>query len=150
MTGTFSHWLSSEAGMVVVKAIPSPLVLFSIIMKGVKMHLEDIMNLNFEDDKSYEIMQKVLKKIKAFSKYEEVSLEQLEKFATKIVYKYDVSFQWIMISKNNNNLLYSLSMKRDSNGDWLGTVYGISLYELFAKLNVKLYSMVKNEEVKKR
>lgn len=114
------------------------------------MKLEDIMNLNFEDDKSYEIMQKVLKKIKAFSKYEEVSLEQLEKFATKIVYKYDVSLQWVMISKNNNRLLYSLSMKRDSNGDWLGTVYGISLYELFAKLNVKLYSMVKNEEVKKR
>lgn len=113
------------------------------------MKLEDIMNLNFEDDKSYEIMQKALKKIKAFSKYEDISLEQLEKFVTKIVCKYDVILHYIMISKVDNRLLYSLST-RNEKGKWLGTVYGISLYEIYAKLSIKLYSMVKNEEVMKR
>lgn len=113
------------------------------------MKTEDILNLSFKDESSKEKVKQELKKIKAFSKYEDISLEQLEKFVTKIVCKYDVILQYIMISKVDNRLLYSLST-RNKKGKWLGTVYGISLYEIYAKLSIKLYSMVKNEEVMKR
>lgn len=112
------------------------------------MKLDDIMNISCKDEESKEKLKQALRKVKPFKSYEEVSLEQLEKFVKQVVYKYDVILQYMTISKMDGRLMYTLSMKNDK-GKWLGTVYAISMYELFAKLSIKLYSMVKNEEVKK-
>ena len=113
------------------------------------MTLDEIMNLSCKDDEGKVKLNKALRKIKTFRDYEEISLEQLEKFVKKVVYKYDVTLQYITISRMDGRLIYTLSTKNDK-GEWLGTVYAISMYELFAKLSIKLYSMIKNEEVKKR
>ena len=111
------------------------------------MKVNDILNLNCKNDEAKEILQKALRKIKPLSKYEEVSFEQLEKFVMKVVYKYDIILQYISISMMDKRLLFSISMK-NKKGDWLGTVYGISMYEVFGKLSIKLYSMIRNERLK--
>lgn len=113
------------------------------------MTLDDIMNLNYKNKKEKEKLNNALKKIKPFRNLEDISLEYLEKFIKKAVYKYDIILQYISVSRINGELMYTLSTKNEK-GEWLGTIYAISIYELFAKLSIKLYSMIKNEEVKKR
>ena len=47
-------------------------------------------------------------------------------------------------------MTYSCGVKTSDTHEWLGTVYGSSLYELFAKLTIKMYSEVRSGKVKKK
>jgi len=43
--------------------------------------------------------------------------------------------------------IYSIGVKTTTDHKWLGTVYGMCLYEVFAKLAIKMYSEVKSGNV---
>ena len=110
------------------------------------MKTDDILNLDYRKEESQEIIQKVLRKIKPLSKYsdENVPLEEIEKLIRVLCQKYEITPQWMTMSFCEPILgIYSIGVKTTTDHKWLGNVYGICLYEIFAKLAIKMYSEVK-------
>lgn len=116
------------------------------------MKTEHILNLDYRKEENQEIIQKVLKKIKPLSKYsEEVPLESIEKTIKVLTNKYDIMPQWMGMNYHEPILgIYSIGVKTATTHKWLGNVYGMCLYEVFAKLAIKMYSDVKTGKVKQR
>ncbi len=115
------------------------------------MKTEQILNLDYRKEESQEIIQKVLRKIKPFSKYSDesnVPIEAIEKLVRVLVQKYEVTPQWMSMSYFEPILgIYSIGVKTTTDHEWLGTVYGMCLYEVFAKLAIKMYSEVKSGKI---
>lgn len=114
------------------------------------MKTEQILNLDYRKKESQEIIQKVLRKIKPLSKYSDefVPLEAIEKLIHVLVQKYEITPQWMMMSYFEPTLsIYSISIKTTTDYKYLGTVYGMCLYEVFAKLAIKMYSEVKSGKI---
>lgn len=113
------------------------------------MKVDDIINLDYRKEESKSKIQIELKKLKPFEKIKgDVSIVNLEKFISKAMTKYDVILQYISVSRTNGKLLYSASIK-NSKGDWLGTIYGIMIEEVYAKLCIKIFDMIKKKEIHK-
>ena len=115
------------------------------------MKTEQILNLDYRKEENKEIIQKVLKKIKPLSKYSDeidVPIEAIEKLVRVLVQKYEITPQWMTMSYFEPILgLYSIGVKTTTDHKWLGTVYGMCLYEVFAKLAIKMYSEVKSGNI---
>lgn len=115
------------------------------------MKTDQILNLDFREEKSKEIIQKVLRKIKPLSKYpdgEDIPLEKIEKVVIVLTRKYEITPQWINMSYRSNECgIYSVGVKTTTDHKWLGNVYGICLYEVFAKLAIKMYSEIKSGNI---
>ena len=117
------------------------------------MKTEQILNLDFRKEENKEIIQKVLRKIKPLSKYsdEEVPLEAIEKTIKVLTNKYDIMPQWMGMNYQEPVLgIYSIGVKTASSHEWIGNVYGMCVYEVFAKLAIKMYADVKKGRVKQR
>ena len=118
------------------------------------MKTEQILNLDYRKKESQEIIQKVLRKIKPLSKYSDesnVPIEAIEKLIRVLVQKYEITPQWMTMSYFEPILgIYSIGVKTTTEHEWLGTVYGTCLYEVFAKLAIKMYSEVRSGKVKKK
>lgn len=115
------------------------------------MKTEQILNLDYRKKENKEIIQKVLRKIKPLSKYSDeidVPIEAIEKLVRVLVQKYEITPQWMTMSYFEPILgLYSIGVKTTTDNKWLGTVYGMCLYEVFAKLAIKMYSEVKSGNI---
>lgn len=118
------------------------------------MTTQQILNLNTrKNPEANEIIQKVLRKIKPLSKYEDmeedIPLELVEKVIHAIVSKYHVRIQWITHESRLSipEVYWSISVKTDDTHKWLGSIQAATMYELLAKTAIKLYSLVKAEEV---
>lgn len=114
------------------------------------MKTEEILNLDYRKEESQKIIQKVLRKIKPLSKYSDefVPLEAIEKLIRVLCQKYEIIPQWVAISYFEPTLgIYSISVKTTTKHEWLGTVYGMCLYEVFAKFAIKIYSEVKSGKI---
>ena len=115
------------------------------------MKTEQILNLDYRKEESQEIIQKVLRKIKPLSKYSDesnVPIEAIEKLIRVLVQKYEITPQWMTMSYFEPTLgIYSIGVKTTTGHEWLGTVYGMCLYEVFAKLVIKMYSEVKSGKI---
>ena len=115
------------------------------------MKTDEILNLDYRKEENQEIIQKVLRKIKPLSKYsveEQVPLEAIEKTVKVLTNKYEITPQWMMMYYREETLgIYSISVKTTTDHKWLGTVYGMCLYEAFAKLAIKMYSEVKSGNI---
>ena len=109
------------------------------------MKTMELLNLDCTEEENAEIIQKALKRIKPFSNVKgDVELELLEKFIQKITVKYHIMIQWITPTFTNKiESMYSASFKRTDNHVWLGNVYGKTIYELYAKIAIKMYTDVK-------
>lgn len=118
------------------------------------MKTDQILNLDYREEEAKEIIQKVLRKIKPLSKYSDedvIPLEAIEKLIRVLSQKYEIAPQWLMISLHESAVnIYSIGVKTTTDHKWLGTIYGMQLYEIFAKLAIKMYSEIKqgNIEVK--
>lgn len=115
------------------------------------MKTEQILNLDYRKEESQEIIQKVLRKIKPLSKYSDESnipIEAIEKLVRVLVQKYEITPQWMSMTYFEPILgIYSIGVKTTTDHKWLGTVYGMCLYEVFAKLAIKMYSEVKSGNI---
>ena len=115
------------------------------------MKTEQILNLDYRKEESQEIIQKVLRKIKPLSKYSDesnVPIEAIEKLVRVLVQKYEITPQWMSMTYFEPILgIYSIGVKTTTDHKWLGTVYGMCLYEVFAKLAIKMYSEVKSGNI---
>ena len=118
------------------------------------MKTEQIMNLDYRKEENQKIIQKVLRKIKPLSKYSDesnVPIEAIEKLIRVLVQKYEITPQWMTMWYFEPTLgIYSINVKTTTENEWLGTVYGMCLYEVFAKLAIKMYAEVRSGNVPKR
>ena len=115
------------------------------------MKTEEILNLDYRKEESQEIIQKVLRKIKPLSKYSEeqdIPLEAIEKVIRILSQKYEIVPQWMVMSLYESATnVYSIGVKTLNDHEWLGNVYGMCLYEVFAKLAIKMYSEIKQGNI---
>ena len=115
------------------------------------MKTVQILNLDFRKEEGHEIIQKVLRKIKSLSSYSDesnVPIEAIEKLIRVLVQKYEIIPQWMTMSYFEPSFgIYSIGVKTTTEHEWLGTVYGMCLYEVFAKLAIKIYSEVKSGKI---
>ena len=118
------------------------------------MKTEQILNLDFRKEENKEIIQKVLRKIKPLSKCsveEDIPLEKIEKVVKVLSNKYEITPQWVNMSYRSNECnVYSVGVKTTTDHSWLGNVYGMCLYELFAKLAIKMYSEIRSGNIPER
>ena len=115
------------------------------------MTTNQVIQLDYREQENRETIQKVLRKIKPLSKYSDesnVPIEAIEKLIRVLVQKYEITPQWMTMSYFEPILgIYSIGVKTTIEHEWLGTVYGMCLYEVFAKLAIKMYSEVKSGKI---
>lgn len=109
------------------------------------MKTEDILNLDYRKEENQEAIQRVLRKIKPLSKFSDdeiIPFEKLEKLVGLYQNKYAIKIQYIM-PNYEGSIIYSASLLRSDNFKWIGNVYGMCMYELFAKIAIKMYTEIK-------
>lgn len=115
------------------------------------MKTQDILELDYRKEENKNIIQKVLRKIKPLSKYSDeeiIPFEKLEKLILKISQKYEYSPEFHISSYTH---IYYGFIKNMSNDRIIyEKVYGICIYELYAKMAIKMYSDIKQNKVKIR
>ena len=112
------------------------------------MNVKQVINLDYRDPKSQEIIQKVLSEIKPLSRFlgkEEVPMWAIEKAISVMCKKYNMRFSNITsdIFGNDTYIIWKGDIITEHNYKTVGTVYGISMYELFAKAAIVLHDEVK-------
>lgn len=116
------------------------------------MTTEQILALDMRKSGNEEKLQKALKKIKKFQKYEneKVPLEEIESLLSHMCVNYCITVQWIHVSHYDYITRYTWGAKRSDTHVWIEDVYGIGLYETTAKLVIMLFSRIKKGEIPKR
>lgn len=130
---------------------------FSIITrKGWReMDIDSILMLKYDTEENKEIIQGELRNIKPFKKYgktgEPVPFEMLEKYIELVTRRYEMKIQWISLEAiKGESKWWHCDMKTTDLHTWLGPVYGESMYELFCKISLKMYSHICKGDVKRK
>ena len=112
------------------------------------MTTKQIINLDYREKQNREIIQKVLRQIKPLSRYSdecEIPFSALEKAITVMCKKYCMRVNQLVpdVWANDEHTIWRIWLINDTNLQTIDTIYGISLYEVFAKTAIRLYSEVK-------
>lgn len=112
------------------------------------MTTNQVINLDYREKKNQEIIQKVLRQIKPLSKYsdeEDIPFSAIEKAITVMCKKYTMRVNQLSpdMWANNEHTIWRAWLVRDTNLSTIDMVYGITLYEVFAKIAIRLYAEVK-------
>lgn len=119
------------------------------------MTTKELLNLDYREDKNKQIIQKALLHIKPLSKFsddEHVPFEAVEKLIHLICSKYKIWVQNISLDSRANDD-YDVSrcvLINEDNLEQIDVVFGMCMYELFAKVVIVLWSEVKKENIKRR
>lgn len=117
------------------------------------MKLKEAINADTRKEGVWEGLHELLFKIPPLKKYEQsgsVPLEKLEKLMKLFSEKHGVQIQYIMCfpqeSKDDKVVFsYSCSIKERHTHEWLGTVYGLTIYECFVKMVLFSYGYIKKK-----
>lgn len=120
-----------------------------------KFDIEELLVLDTRKEEDMYKVQYFLKKLKPFRKYEnaekDIPIEKLEKMIEMLSRKYSISIQYITPSILKDEMLWwSASIRKDTNFEWLGTIYGCNIYEIFAKAVLFMAYNVKIKKVEIR
>lgn len=112
------------------------------------MTTKEIINLDYREKENQETIQKVLRQIKPLSRYSdeyEIPFSALEKAITVMCKKYMMRVNQLVpdVWANNEHTIWRAWLINDTNLKTIDMVYGISLYEVFAKTAIRLYAEVK-------
>ena len=112
------------------------------------MNVKQVINLDYRNPKNKEIIKKVLSEIKPLSRFsdeEEVPMWAIEKAIAVMCKKYNMRFSNITsdIFGNDTCIIWKGDIITEHNYKTVDTVYGISMYELFAKAAIVLHDEVK-------
>lgn len=118
------------------------------------MTTKEVMNLDYREEESKEIIQKVLRQIKPLSRYSdecEIPFEAIEKAIVVMVKKYNLRVAEFMpdVRSNEEHVIWRAMLINDTNYKMIEMVYGITLYEVFAKTAIRLYAEVKKGILKR-
>lgn len=111
------------------------------------MTTNQVLQLDCREEKNKKVIQKVLKQIKPLSKYsdeQEIPFWAIEKAITVMSKKYNMRVYGFTpdIWANENETVWRATVIDETNLS-ITVVYGITLYEVFAKTAVQMYSMVR-------
>lgn len=111
------------------------------------MKTENIMNLDCREDENQEIIQRVLRQIKPLSKYPDgdIPLSAIEKAIYVMCKKYCMRIRDFTpdVWSNKNNTIWRATIVNDITLEIIDLVYGLSIYEVFAKSAIRLYAEVR-------
>lgn len=126
------------------------------------MKTEDILNLDCTKGNNLEQINKFLWKVKPvarileknhYTKTEQAPLELLEQALHGIMLRYGYRMQGINTyyetgeDKESRFVFYSVSMlKIRETSEWIGNVYGKTMWETVAKIIIKVYADLKKEK----
>lgn len=126
------------------------------------MKTEDILNLDCTKGNNLEQINKFLWKVKPvarileknhYTKTEQAPLELLEQALHGIMLRYGYRTQGINTyyetgeDKESRFVFYSVSMlKIRETSEWIGNVYGKTMWEIVAKIIIKVYADLKKEK----
>lgn len=108
------------------------------------MTTNQIMELDCREEENCRIIQKVLKQIKPLSKEVGiVPLEKLEKLVTVLSKRYNMRVRDLVpdVWSNSNESIWRATIIDDNNLRTIKLVYGLSVYEVFAKTAICMYSV---------
>lgn len=113
--------------------------------------LKEIINGDFRKDGMVEDTQTWLRRIKILDKVtpegEDVSINSLDKVLTRMLSKNIVVMQWITLTLiDGENPWYSVSFKLKEDHSWLGSIYGITIYEVYCKAVLFCFAKIKAME----
>lgn len=118
------------------------------------MKTQDILNLDYTKDKNKQIIQKALLMVEPLNKYSDedmVPFESIEKMLYKICQKYMV---YIKIDFDcqctDHGCVLRCNIIRVKSLEVMPYVYGMCMYELFAKVVILLWKEIKNKKLERR
>lgn len=123
------------------------------------MKTNELLNLDWRKPESKETLFRALTKLKPLARYarsgfeegETIPLEALERTICAMARKYDLRVQFITASfAESKGAIYGWGLMKESTSEWLGTVYAMCVQELFAKMTIKMASVVKSGSVGKK
>lgn len=109
------------------------------------MKLKQVIEGDFRIEGTEEETQKWLLKIKALQartpEGKKVKFEDIEQLIIRMTKKYKISMQFISLTLIDGELpWYSVSVMDRANYERLTTVYGLTMYELYAKVALFMYA----------
>ena len=112
------------------------------------MTTKEILNLDFRIEKNKELIQRVLRKIKPLSKYSDeydVPFDAIEKAIFVMCKKYNMRVREIAsdVWANDKHTVWRATVVNETNMNIIDVVYGVCLYEVFAKVAIRLYAEIK-------
>lgn len=112
------------------------------------MKTRDILNLDYRNEESKRIIQEVLRQIKPLSRFSEESeipFEYIEKAIVVMSKKYCMRVRDFVpdVWSNKNEIVWRATILDETELNIIGIVYGLSLYETFAKVAIQMYAKVK-------
>lgn len=112
------------------------------------MTTKEIINLDYRKEENKEIIQKVLRQIKPLSKYPDgcdIPFHDLEKAVTVMCKKYKMRVNQLIpdIQANDKSVVWRAWLLNETNLKTIDMVYGISLYEVLAKISIRLYAEIR-------
>lgn len=112
------------------------------------MTTNQVINLDCREKENQEIIQKVLRQIKPLSRYsdeEDIPFNAIEKAITVMCKKYTMRVHSLTpdVWSSDEYTIWKAWLINDTNLKSIDTVYGITLYEVFAKIAIRLYAEVK-------
>lgn len=115
----------------------------SLLCRDMKTY--DILALDYRENESREIIQKVLKKIKPLSKcISNVPLEKIERCAKVICEKYNYWLRFYSDTASGDDCIVWRCEVFDSNDlQLIKKIYGCTFYECMSKVVIYLYSIIK-------
>lgn len=85
--------------------------------------------------------------IKRTHEGEKVKLEDIEQLIIKLSKKYKIQMQWISLTFIDGEIpWYSVSVKDGQTHEWLKTVYGLTIYELFIKVALFMFAITRERD----
>lgn len=115
------------------------------------MKLKDVINGDFRNESTKQEAQNWLLKIEPLRKRtpvgENVKFEDIEQLIIKISKKYKIMMQWISFTMLEGEVpWYSVSVKDGQTHEWLKTLYGISVYELYVKVALFMFATTRERD----
>ena len=109
------------------------------------MTTNQILQLDCREERNIKIIQKVLKKIGPLSKYsgeEQVPFEKVEKLVTVLSKRYNIRVKDFIpdVWSNDNESIWMATIVDDNTLQTIKLVFGLSVYEVFAKAAICMYS----------
>lgn len=116
------------------------------------MTTQELLDIDMTEQKNKEIICRMLYKLKPMKKLAEntqaIKMEHLEKVLQGLCSHYNYGVQTIYpYFEEKKFVFYCASItKKEDTTLWKGNVYGKTMYEVFAKLIIKIYSEIKKEK----
>lgn len=111
------------------------------------MTTKEIINLDYREEKNKKVIQRVLRQLKPLSKYsdEDIPFNAIEKAIVVMCKKYTMKVNSLALDMlaNDEHIIWKVWLINDTNLKTIDIIYGITLYEVFAKTAIRLYAEIK-------